>query len=532
VGRERTGASTTDGSGGWLPLGLDVAGTELIVARMGVRAAFSNRLGHLGRWDTEHSEPVWRSSAGVLATLVVGDLDPGDRVSVVLAAPGWFSSTDCATVRCSLETEHHRIAVVVASSTAAAVHAAANGLLASAEGYVVAVDVATGVTASLASIDRDGVTEHGACGLAPSTIDQADHLDAAIAAMIGGLLERCSATGQHGGPTVTAAVIVTDEPQSPLTQRVRVVLAAAVAALWPPVDPVVVERGGSVAEGAVLLATIISAQGLPEVDLPVGSVGVLSPLPEACRVVEPRVPLVCTTSPVSPVSTIGSLPDAPVPHPPVVADTALADSSLEELARAEASAMSLGEALVCCERLVSREVGTDVAIRSLYDLLGCSDGAGIDTLRAAARQLEEAVSRRPTGDALAGAIYDALRAVRRSFADPAGPRYFGGSRSEIEAELVHVVEHVALVVGEVSSVERHRVVADARASGLPRERIEVMLTSMLGFLDTGDTVGAALPTVDAVISVDPTNGCCTLTGVPLDGAVPIRVVVVQSDLVA
>jgi hypothetical protein len=510
-------------------MGLDVAGSELIVARMGVRAAFSNRLGYLGRWDSEHSEPVWRSSAGVLDTLVVGDLDPGDRVSVVLAVPGWFRSADRATVRRSLETEHHRIAVVVGSSTAAAVHAAANGLLASAEGHVVAVDVATGVTASVVSIDRNGVTEHGVGGIAPSTIGQADHLDAAVAAMIGGLLERCSATGQHGGPTVTAAVIVTDEPQSLLTQRVRVVLAAAVAALWPPVDPVVVERGGSVAEGAVLLATIISAQGVLEVDLLVGSDGVLSPLPEACCVVEPGVPLVRTTSSVSP---IGPRPDASLPDPTVVTHTALADSSLEELARAEASAMSLGEALVCCERLVSREVGTDVAIRSAYDLLGCSDGTGVDTLRVAARQLEEAVSRRPAGDALAGAVNDALRAVRRSFADPAARRYFGGSRSEIEAELVHVVEHVALVVGVVSSVERHRVAADARASGLPHERIEAMLTSMLGSLGTDDTVGAARPTVDAVVSVDPTDGHCVLTGVPLDGAVPIRVVVVQSDLVA
>jgi hypothetical protein len=510
-------------------MGLDVAGSELIVARMGVRAAFSNRLGYLGRWDSEHSEPVWRSSAGVLDTLVVGDLDPGDRVSVVLAVPGWFSSADRATVRCSLETEHHRIAVVVASATAAAVHAAANGLLASAEGHVVAVDVATGVSASLVSIDRNGVTEHGVGGIAPSTIGQADHLDAAVAAMIGGLLERCSVTGQHGGPMVTAAVIVTDEPQSLLTQRVRVVLAAAVAALWPPVDPVVVERGGSVAEGAVLLATIISAQGVLEVDLLVGSDGVLSPLPEASCVVEPGVPLVRTASSVSP---IGPPPDASLPDPTVAAHSALADSSLEELARAEASAMSLGEALVCCERLVSREVGTDVAIRSVYDLLGCSDGAGVDTLRAAARQLEEAVSRRPAGDALAGAVNDALRAVRRSFADPAARRYFGGSRPEIEAELARVVEHVALVVGEVSSVERHRVAADARASGLPRERIEAMLTSMLGSLGTGDTVGAARPTVDAVVSVDPTDGHCVLTGVPLDGAVPIRVVVVQSDLVA
>jgi hypothetical protein len=600
-------------------MGLDVAGPDLIVARMGVRAAFSNRLGHLGRWQSEQSELVWRSSPGVLDTLVARDLDQGARVSAVLAVPGWFGFVDRWSVRCRLETEHHRIAVVVASSTAGAVHAAANGLLASAEGCVVAVDVSTGVTASLVSIDCDGVTEHGVGGLSPSTIEQADHLDAAIAAMITGLLERCSVTGQHGGQAITAAVVVTDEPRSPLTQCVMARLAAAVAALWPPVVPVVVERSGSVAEGAELLArpsaprlicaapcglgvlvqagdevsvlhvldagaalpvlvtslfavaesderekaeviiewveihldprrppsralvargvdellaTIISAQGVLEVDLLVGSDGVLSPLPEACFIVEPGVPLVraaqaSTASPTDPLPD-ASLTDTPLRVAPRVADTEPADSLLEELARAEASAVSLCEALVCSERLISREVGTDVAIRSVYDLLGCADGADVDTLRAAARQLEEAISRRPADDALAGAISGALRAVRRSFADPTARRYFGGSLSEVEAELVRVVEHVLLVVGEVSLVERRRAAADARAAGLPRDRIDAVLTAMLGPLDAPDDTRA---TVDATVSVDAADGRCTLTGAMLDGAATIRVVVARSELV-
>jgi hypothetical protein len=500
------------------------------------------------------------------------------------------------------------------------VHAAANGLLASAEGCVVAVDVSTGVTASLVSIDRDGVTEHGVGGLSPSTIEQADHLDAAIAAMITGLLERCSVTGQHDGQAITAAVVMTDEPRSPLTQGVMARLAAAVAALWPPVVPVVVERGGSVAEGAELLArpsaprlicaapcglgvlvqagdevsvlhvldagaalpvlvtslfavaesderekaevviewvemhldprrppsralvargvdellaTIISAQGVLEVDLLVGSDGVLSPLPEACFVVEPGVPLVRAAPAVSPASPPDPLPDAslsdtPLPVAPRVDDTGLADSLLEELARAEASAVSLSEALVCSERLISSEVGTDVAIRSVYDLLGCADGADVDTLRTAARQLEEAISRRPSADALAGAINGALRAVRRSFADPAARRYFGGSLSEVEAELVRVVEHVLLVVGEVSPVERRRAAADARAAGLSRDRIDAVLAAMLGPLDTPDDTRAP---VDATVSVDAADGRCTLTGAMLDGAVAIRVVVARSELV-
>jgi hypothetical protein len=609
-------------------VGLDVAGADLVVARMGVRSAFSNRMGHLGRWVTVGFETSWWAASGVLDTLVARDLDQLDRVSAVLAVPGWFGFADRAAMRCSLETDRHRIAVVVASSTAAAMHAAASGLLATGEGRALAVDVASGLTASLVSIGADGIVEHGVAGLAPSTIDQDDRLQSAVGAMIAGLIERCSDTDQPTAASVDALLVFADEPQSPQARAVVAGLAALGAALWPPIDPVVVERGGSVAEGAVrladpaapaitsaapcglgvlvqdadevrvlavlaagaalpvvvsslfagtesvdggaaevvvewveihldpnrpptralvahgvgeLLPTITSPQGVLEVDLLVGADGALTPLPVACWVAHSGTPLVRTVPTVQPadlpidaVQLDAVPPDAVLPDAAADVESGLPDSVLEELARAEVSAVSLGEALVCCERLVSREVGTDVAIRSVYELFGCDDGSGVGVLRAAARRLDEAMARRPSGDALAGAVEEAIRAARRTFRDPAEPRYFGGSRAAIEAELVHVVEHLQLVVGEVSPVERRRVAADARASGLPHDRIETMLTAMLGASEPGDdrdVGGGVQPGLEAVVSVDPVDGRCTLTGAVPDGAVPIRVVVAASMLV-
>jgi hypothetical protein len=614
-------------------VGLDVAGVDLVVARMGVRSAFSNRMGHLGRWVTVGFETAWWAASGVLDTLVALDLDQHDRVSAVLAVPGWFGFADRAAVRCSLETDRHRIAVVVASSTAAAAHAAASGLLATGEGRVLAVDVASGLTASLVSIGADGIVEHGVAGLAPSTIDQDDRLQAAVGAMIAGLIERCSGTGQPTAASVDALLVFADEPQSPQARAVVAGLAAPGAALWPPIDPVVVERGGSVAEGAVrladpaapaitsaapcglgvlvqdadevrvlavleagaalpvvvsslfagtesvegdaaevvvewveihldpsrppsralvargvgeLLPTITSPQGVLEVDLLVGADGELNPLPVACWVAQSGTPLVRTVPTAQPadlpfdavqpiaVPPDAVLPDAVLPDAEADVESGLPDSVLEELARAEVSAVSLGEALVCCERLVSREVGTDVAIRSVYELFGCDDGSGVGVLRAAARRLDEVMARRPSGDALAGAVEEAIRAARRTFTDPTEPRYFGGSLAAIEAELVHVVEHLLLVVGEVSPAERRRVAADARASGLPHDRIETMLTAMLGASEPGDdrdAGGGVQPGLEAVVSVDPADGRCTLTGAVPDGVVPIRVVVAASMLV-
>jgi hypothetical protein len=78
------------------------------------------------------------------------------------------------------------------------------------------------------------------------------------------------------------------------------------------------------------------------------------------------------------------------------------------------------------------------------------------------------------------------------------------------------------------------VAADARASGLPHDRIETMLTAMLGASEPGDdrdAGGGVQPGLEAVVSVDPADGRCTLTGAVPDGVVPIRVVVAASMLV-
>ena len=604
-------------------IGIDVAGTALVVARQGLRSVFWNRLAHLGQWVPTPAEPTWRSGPAPIDLLVADDLEQHGHLAAVLAVPGWFGFVDRSTLRRALESDRHRIATVVVSSTAAAVWAVANDRLGVGARRVLAVDVGIGVTASLVSIDRSTVVEHGVGGVAPGSAgdtDSATTINAALDGLLARHLRR-ERDVEVDTPPVDAVLLVADDAAAPAAQIVQAHLAELGARCSPPIVPVVVDRGGVVAEGALVLAdpaaapiasaapcglgvlvqdtsavgvlpvlerdaalpvvvtsvfaldggpggdagevvvewvevraepghlprralvahgvadllpTITSAQGVLEVDLLVGGDGELTPLPAACWVVEHGAPQVRVVSAGDDEWADEAGGDSPSDNcgadRPDAADPLPEDPLLDVLAQAEVSPLSLSEALVNVERIVSHEVGASVAIRSIHELLGCADDAEEATLRSAAQRLESALSSRPVDDSLVVAVDEALRAVRRAFHDPDRRWCFGGSQAQIEADLVRTVEHLELVVGECSAAERQRAAADARAAGLPRQRVDAVLSALLGPPPV-DMVGEGTAPTDAVVWVDPADGRCLLVEAVGGAAAPIRVVLSPAALV-
>lgn len=124
--------------------------------------------------------------------------------------------------------------------------------------------------------------------------------------------------------------------------------------------------------------------------------------------------------------------------------------------------LPVAAALVRCERLLSFEVGELIGLRSAFALLGCADDpAEVET---AAARLDHAVAGRD--DELARAIRAAIDAVLAEHDRGTEAWYFGGTAAEVADELARVVEHLAVVVGEVSIAEQRRLERDALLLGL------------------------------------------------------------------
>lgn len=157
---------------------------------------------------------------------------------------------------------------------------------------------------------------------------------------------------------------------------------------------------------------------------------------------------------------------------------------------------ALAEVLQHCERLLSSEVGALVAVRSVPALLGCSDDAGDDELRASAERLRALGERR--GDELGEMLVAAAVESLRCLADDPAHRYVAGTLADVAAEVAQVVEHLRVVVGVVAPAERRRLVRDA-----------VLL---------GPETAVAIDVVDRVLGSvgdarhDPLPGAATLDG--------------------
>jgi hypothetical protein len=138
---------------------------------------------------------------------------------------------------------------------------------------------------------------------------------------------------------------------------------------------------------------------------------------------------------------------------------------------------AIAAALQTCERLLSYEVGQMVAIRSVFAMLDCADGADSTVIARAALRLEASIEGRD--DDLAGALRVAIAAVRRTLADGGDDWYFGGTLADVDAELGRVVEHLMVVVGHVSMAEQRRLVHDAQLLGVGPEQARAMVRELV-----------------------------------------------------
>lgn len=671
----------------WRPVGLDIAGPDLVVGRLGLRSAFSNRQSHLGRWGGAGDHPLWLSPGDVLRSVAHGDLGDEQSLGAVVAVPGWFGFADRRTLCDALVGDRHEVTAMVASTTAAAVHWYAEQSFRDRR-CVLAVDVRFGVTVSVVTIASDGLVERCVTGIRPGVVDSSVEGPLLLDRLVDEVVVRM---GSMSLTPFDALVLVAGAPLSGVGSLAIGSLRRVGAAHWPPLEPLVLVNSGCVAEGAallaagrhvaeanatagswtvsaaaprglgvlversdggtevvsvlepwtalpttadavfadprdgtqptpalpppavavqwfefgvdgavaatpVLVATFVmpsaaassSPSGLIDAHLMVNSTGELRPRPPnawlsthgpAGIAIAERAPMGSVAEanasdpllvsvepfgapsgppfdppvpaeqpslwfeqnqvpaelqvPAEPVSVPGAETSVPAPdpvereafEPPGL--TRIDDDLLELLANAEVSPVALDEALLRCERVLSNEVDALVAVRSVYDLLDCDDDTDPDDLRAASRRLEESFEQRGLGDDLAAAVSAAVRAARRSFADPLERRFLGGSRQMLEDELARVVEHLRLVVGEVSDVELRRMVADARRGGLAPNRIASVLAQLVGHEAADRVTDLAADGSQAVVIVDPTSGRCRLAH-PDEVGIRIRVMVEQS----
>ncbi len=698
------------------PVGLDVAGPDLVVARFGLRSTFANRQSHLGHWADAGEHPLWLSPGSVLQAVAQGDLGDEQPLSAVVSVPGWFGFADRRAIREAVVSDPHDVSAMVASTTAAAAHWYVEQAFHDAR-CVLAVDVRVGATVSVVSIAPDGVVERCVAGVPPVLVGTSVDVGVAFDRVVDDVVERMVAMSLT---PFDALLLVGNSSNPDVDSRVVACLRRIGAAHWPPLEPTLLDDPGCVAEGAALLAAgscagtdtaalaapcsvtaaaprglgvlveradrgtevvpvmqpwtalpavaaavfadprgdadrsaegaalVVAVQwfevgpggeraatpvllatlaaGAPaggaviDAELTVGSDGLLMPSRDARWILTPgpahiavaeRVPV---QSPPVPVPAMpGAVASAPW-RPPDVAASALTpptveqpplsfesgdrmpppsgdavhepptwwvegsesaspsepaatdaavgavepvdgspeqasstmpapdladptfeapglapidDGLLELLANAEVSPVALDEALLRCERVLSNEVDALVAVRSVYDLLDCDDDADPAVLRASSRRLEAALEQRGLGDDLAAAVSAAVRAARRSFSDPLERRFLGGSRQNLEDELARVVEHLRLVVGEVSDVELRRMVADARRGGLALNRIASVLAGLVGAEAAERVADLSADGSQAVVIVDPDGGRCRLAH-PDEAGVRIRVVVEQS----
>jgi hypothetical protein len=146
--------------------------------------------------------------------------------------------------------------------------------------------------------------------------------------------------------------------------------------------------------------------------------------------------------------------------------------------REMAPPIGLAEALGRAERIVSREVGRLVAIRSAMALLGCADRDDLQTMLEAADRLASALERCPGNDA-ARALHVALDVVRRALRSPAARLYAGGNEHEVSRELERVVEHLSIVIGGVTPAERNRLVLDGQLLGFDHHRARTLVDQLI-----------------------------------------------------
>jgi hypothetical protein len=220
-----------------------------------------------------------------------------------------------------------------------------------------------------------------------------------------------------------------------------------------------------------------------------------------------RVSWTCTWAP----SRLVVSSPTPVPPAPPLGETLWAGADLPLLpalpssrrrAREMSPPLELGEALGRAERIVSRQVGRIVAIRSASALFGCIDRDERAVLDQRADRLDRALDLCGGVDAV-HVVRAASDVARRALDGPSGRVFAGGSFHDVAREIERVIEHLGVMIGTVTPAERNRLVRDAELLGFDHERARSLVDELIN--DTGvDSDGPADdlrdPTAAVVVS--------------------------------
>jgi hypothetical protein len=140
--------------------------------------------------------------------------------------------------------------------------------------------------------------------------------------------------------------------------------------------------------------------------------------------------------------------------------------------------LGLAEALGRAERVVSRQVGRLLAIRSAPALFGSSDRDDAEVLHDRADRLDRVLALCAEDDVV-HVVRAALEVGRRAVDAGAGRLFVGGTTHDVAQEIERVIEHLAVVIGAVTPAERNRLVVDAQLLGLDHDRARSLVDELI-----------------------------------------------------
>ena len=140
--------------------------------------------------------------------------------------------------------------------------------------------------------------------------------------------------------------------------------------------------------------------------------------------------------------------------------------------------LGLAEALGRAERVISRQVGRLLAIRSAPALFGSSDRDDVEVLHDRADRLDRVLALCP-GDDVVHVVRAALDVGRRAIDAGTGRLFVGGTTHDVASEIERVIEHLAVVIGAVTPAERNRLVVDAQLLGLDHDRGRTLVDELI-----------------------------------------------------
>jgi hypothetical protein len=506
--------------------GLDLAAPALLVAQRGFSGLVCNEMADLARWRRSGGGSVLLVADHVVATLIEREHASGGSVSIGVAVPGWFGALECHHLIDRLThgiTPDVGVTVTLISATVCLAigsnRAAVCAGSAPANEVVLAVDAGIGWSAAVVQVADDEVREVAGVSVEPGRpvertrllralldaasgnggapviervvviggADEHELLEEPVAELLGGAeaprigvvaTRRTTSAGAmvladpaadlRGGGTLLPGWVPSSIRQpswAPSTTVLPMPIgdeASPESAARGDTEPGDMSAGGmqpsdtfpddGVAAVAVASATVaVAVAGLIRSPAGVGHDPQVSPAPSAGD----------ESFLIAPPSTADGV--VPPAEPDAVTEAGEPVEAVEAPRVRHSNPGALAEVLQHCERLLSFEVDALVAVRSVPALLGCSDDAADDELRASAARLRALGVRR--GDELGEVLVAAADESLRCLADDPAHRYVAGTLADVAVEVAQVVEHLRVVVGVVAPAERRRLVRDAMLLG-------------------------------------------------------------------